>query len=62
LAQKGTFRAGSGRDNLKQMLNPIAAILGVSFVLYWIMGESRFLVVILGICGCGLVFVKYLSE
>jgi len=44
------------------MANPIAIILGVAFVLYWFMGETRYLVVVLAICGCGLVFAKYLSE
>lgn len=44
------------------MVNPIAILMGIAFVLYWFVGESRFLIVILCICGCGLVFVKYLSE
>jgi len=52
----------ASRDNLKQMVQPMAIILGVSFLLYWFVGEARYLVAVLGLCGCGLVFAKYLSE
>jgi H+-translocating diphosphatase len=59
--QRASFGVSS-RDNLKTMVQPMAIIAGISFVLYWFVGEARFLVAVLGICGCGLVFAKYLSD
>ena len=52
----------STRASLRALSNPVAIILLVAFVLYWISGDSHYYVVVLAICGCGLAFTKYLSE
>lgn len=47
---------------LRQKMQPAAFALLAAFVLYWFFGEVRYIIAVLGLCSCGLLFAKYLSE
>lgn len=47
---------------LSTLAQPIAGVLAGGLLLGWLAGESGYLIIVLAICACGLIFAKYLSE
>ncbi|KAA0161073.1 hypothetical protein FNF27_08187 [Cafeteria roenbergensis] len=60
--KKRVFYSTGSKDSLQSLAKPIAGIAAVTLVLQFFAGTSSLLVVALGICACGLVFAKYLSD
>lgn len=56
------FYGAGSKDNLKSLAKPVGGIAAATVVLQFFAGNSSLLVIALGICACGLVFAKYLSE
>jgi len=50
------------RIGVNRLLQIAGAIAAATLVLYFFVGEFRYLLVVMGICGCGLAFARYLME
>ena len=47
---------------INTLLQPMGAVLGGGLLLGFFAGEAGYLIIVLAICACGLIFAKYLSE
>lgn len=47
---------------LSRMAQPMGAVMAGGLLLSFFAGEQAYMIVVLAICACGLIFAKYLSE